>query len=97
MAILRIENNDDFRKEYPMNIVSQSNRVRLVLKKHQLLSLRGVKPRVAVNCNHGVLWITNSNDPYDHIIGAGRRFTPKRKGNVLIEAMRDASVDIEES
>ena len=80
-----------------MNIVPQSNKVQLVLKRHQLISLRGAKPRLAVNCSHGVVWITNSNDPYDHIVGAGRRFTPKRKGNVLIEAMRDATVDIEES
>ncbi len=79
-----------------MNIVPQSNKIQLVLKRHQLISLRGAQPRMAVNCNHGVLWITNSGDPYDHIIGAGRRFTPKRKGNVLIEAMRDATVDIEE-
>ncbi len=79
-----------------MNIVSQSNKIQLVLKRHQLISLRGAKPRLAVNCNHGVLWITNSNDPYDHIVGPGRHFAPKRKGNVLIEAMRDASVDIEE-
>jgi hypothetical protein len=79
-----------------MNIASQSNKIRLILKRHQMLSLRGARPRVAVNCNHGVLWITNSGDPYDHIIGAGRRFTPKRKGNLLIEAMRDAYVDIEE-
>ena len=79
-----------------MNIATQSNKVRLVLKRHQMLSLRGAKPRVAVNCSHGVLWITNSGDPYDHILGAGRAFSPKRKGNLLIEAMRDAYVDIEE-
>ncbi len=79
-----------------MNIVSQSDKVKLVLKRHQLISLRGAKPRLAVNCNHGLLWITNSGDPYDHIVSAGRRFSPKRKGNLLIEAMRDATVDIEE-
>ncbi len=79
-----------------MNIVSQSNKMRVVLKRHQLLHVRGAKPRMTVNCNHGVLWITNSGDPYDHIVGSGRRFSPKRKGNVLIEAMRDAYVDIEE-
>ncbi len=79
-----------------MNIVSQSDKVKLVLKRHQLISLRGAKPRLAVNCNHGLLWITNSGDPYDHIVSTGRRFSPKRKGNLLIEAMRDATVDIEE-
>ncbi len=79
-----------------MNITPQSNKIQLVLKRHQLITLRGAKPRLAVNCSHGVLWITNSGDPYDHIVGMGRGFTPKRKGNVLIEAMRDSTVDIEE-
>jgi hypothetical protein len=79
-----------------MNIVSQTNKIQLVLKRHQLLSLRGAKPRMAVNCRDGVLWITNSNDNRDHILGSGSYFSPKRRGNVLIQALRDASVDIEE-
>ncbi len=79
-----------------MNIVSQTNKVQLVLKKHQVLSLRGVKPRMSIKCQGGVLWITNSNDPRDHILVHADRFSPQRKGNVLIEAMRDAAVDIEE-
>ena len=80
-----------------MNIATSSNKIQLVLKQHQLVTLRGAKPRVSVDCHHGVLWITNSNDPRDHILGARQHFRPQRKGNVLIEAMRDASVDIEES
>jgi hypothetical protein len=79
-----------------MNIVSQTNKVKVVLKRHQLLSLRGAQPRMAIACKDGVLWITNSNDNRDHIVAAGNRFSPTRRGNVLIQAMRDASVDIEE-
>ena len=79
-----------------MNIATPSKKVRLVLKKHQLFSLRDARPRVAINCRDGVLWITNSNDNRDHILIASDKFSPQRKGNVLIEALRDASVDIEE-
>lgn len=80
-----------------MNIIPQSSKIQLVLKRHELVSLRGVEPQVAVKCSHGVLWVTNSGDPRDHIIvGAGRGFSPARKGNVVIEAMRDSTVDIEE-
>ena len=80
-----------------MNIIPQSSKIQLVLKRHELISLRGVKPQTAVNCRHGVLWVTNSGDPRDHIIvGAGRAFSPARTGNVVIEAMRDSTVDIEE-
>jgi hypothetical protein len=79
-----------------MNIVASNKKVRLVLKKHQLFSLRSAQPRTSIGCTDGVLWITNSNDPRDHILGASQVFSPKRKGKLIIEAMRDASVDIEE-
>jgi spermidine synthase len=68
----------------------------MTLKKHQLLALRGTKPRVAIKCRDGVLWITNSNDNRDHIIIASEKFSPQRKGTVLIQAMRDSRIDIEE-
>jgi hypothetical protein len=79
-----------------MNIATPTKKVRLVLKKHQLLALRGIKSRVAIDCKDGVLWITNSGESRDHILVTSDRFSPKRKGSVLIEAMRDSHVDIEE-
>jgi len=79
-----------------MNIATPTRKVRVVLKKHQVLSLHGAEPRVAINCKDGVLWITNSNDHRDYILTAADRFSPKRNGNVLIEALRDSHVDIEE-
>ena len=79
-----------------MNITTPTTKVRLVLKKHQMLTLRGARPRVAIGCRDGVLWITNSNDNRDHILIKSDKFSPKRKGTVLIEAMRDSHVDIEE-
>lgn len=80
-----------------MNIATpNSHKVRVMLKKHQLVALRGAKPRVAVNCREGVIWVTNSNDNRDHILIANDKFSPRRKGTVLIEAMRDSYVDIEE-
>lgn len=79
-----------------MNIATPTKKVQLVLKKHQLLSLRGAHSRVAINCTNGVLWITNSNDNRDHILITSDRFSPRRKGKMLIEALRDSFVDIEE-
>jgi hypothetical protein len=79
-----------------VNIVSPTNKVKVILKQHQLLMLRGAQPRMAIACKDGILWITNSNDDRDRILPAGRSFSPQRKGNVVIEALRDASVDIEE-
>ena len=79
-----------------MNITTPTSKVRMTLKKHQLLSLRGAKPHVAIQCKDGVLWITNSNDNRDHIIVSTEKFSPRRKGTVLIQAMRDSRIDIEE-
>lgn len=79
-----------------MNIATTNHKVQLTLKKHQLLSLRGAKPRMRIKCQDGVLWVTNSNDNRDHVLMATDRFSPQRKGTVLIEALRDAAVDIEE-
>ena len=79
-----------------MNIVTPSKKVRLMLSKHQLLALRGAKPRLDINCEEGVLWVTNSSDQRDHILISADRFSPRRRGTVLIEAMRDSYVDIEE-
>jgi spermidine synthase len=79
-----------------MNIATPTKKVQLVLKKNQLLALRGAESRVAIDCQDGVLWITNSGESRDHILIKSDRFSPRRKGNVLIEALRDSHVDIEE-
>lgn len=79
-----------------MNIATPTNKIRLVLKRHQMLSLHRVKPQTSIDVSEGVVWITNSNDIHDHIVTARQHFSPSRRGTVLIEAMRDASVDIEE-
>ncbi len=79
-----------------MNIATPTRKVRVMLKKHQLLSLHGAQPRLDIKCNDGVLWITNSNDNRDHVLITADLFSPARKGNVIIQALRDSYVDIEE-
>ena len=79
-----------------MNIVSQTPKVELVLKRHQLLSLNKTQPKMAIECKDGVIWVTAEGEHEDHILSAGRNYAPKAKGNVVIEAMDDACVDIEE-
>jgi hypothetical protein len=79
-----------------MNIVSQTPKVELVLKRHQLLSLSEAQPKMAIECKDGVIWVTAEGEHQDYILSAGRKYAPKAKGNVVIEAMNDARVDIEE-
>ena len=47
-----------------------------------------------VICEHGVLWLTQSGDPIDHVLLPGQRYTLKKTGKVLVEALREASLSI---
>ena len=79
-----------------MNLSSQTRKIELLLKKHQLLRLNEAEPRMAIECKNGVLWVTHSGEGQDYMLRAGRRYEPKTSGSVVIEAMDDACVDIEE-
>ncbi len=79
-----------------MNIRSQTHRVEVLLKKHQLLTLNEIQPRMAIECKHGVIWVTHSGERQDYMLRAGRQYMPKGQGTLVIEAVDDACVDIEE-
>jgi hypothetical protein len=79
-----------------MILVSQTPRIEVLLKPRQLLNLGNVRHRTAIECKQGVLWVTSSRDLGDHVLSAGQRFIPGRKSKVIIEAINDACVDIEE-
>ncbi|MGZ9165722.1 MAG: DUF2917 domain-containing protein [Anaerolineales bacterium] len=79
-----------------MKLISQTPRIELILKPHQLLSLGQVRHRMAIECKQGVLWVTSSGDHDDHLLYAGQRFTPVNNRKLVIEAIKDACVDIEE-
>ena len=79
-----------------MNLSSQTRKIELLLKKHQLLILHEAQPRMAIECKNGVIWVTRSGERKDYILCAGQRYEPKTPGSVVIEAMDKACVDIEE-
>jgi hypothetical protein len=79
-----------------MNILSQTHKVELLLKRHQLLSLNETQPKMDIECKDGVVWVTCEGEQQDYMLRAGRHYAPKTKGNVVIEAIDDACVDIEE-
>jgi DUF2917 family protein len=79
-----------------MNIRSQTHKLELLLKKHQLLTLNEVQPQMAIECKQGVIWVTHSGERQDYMLRAGRQYLPKGKGKLVIEAVDDARVDIEE-
>ena len=78
-------------------IQSQTNKLEVLLKKHQLLTLLETQPQMAIECKHGVIWVTHTGERQDYMLRAGRHYIPKGKGSLVIEAIDDACVDIEES
>ena len=79
-----------------MNIQPQTHTLELILKKHQLLTLNDVQPKMAIECKEGVIWVTRSGDWTDYWLSAGRHYLPKGTGSVVIQAMDDTRVAIEE-
>ncbi len=79
-----------------MNIMSQTHKLELLLKKHQLLTLNEAQPKMAIECKEGVIWVTHSGEHQDYMLRPGRHYIPKTKGSLVIEAIADACVDIEE-
>ena len=66
----------------------------LELQRKSLCRLRGRKHGPAVACLEGAVWITQAGDPRDHVLLAGEEFAVDRRGDVLVEAMREARVRV---
>ena len=80
-----------------MNLTSQTPRIELLLHSRELLNLDNRQNRMAIACKNGVIWVTCVGEHQDHILRAGKRYVPKTKGAILIEAIGESRVDIEES
>lgn len=66
---------------------------RLALARGDSLSLddaRGTTVRVG----RGQLWITQYGDPTDHVLEAGDSWAVERNGRTIVQAQRDALVDL---
>jgi hypothetical protein len=80
-----------------MNLVSKTPKIELLLQPHELLSLNNKRQSVAVACKNGVVWITCEGEERDQVLRPGRRYVPRTKGSIVIEAISEACVDIEEN
>ena len=80
-----------------MNLNSKTPRIEFLLHPHQVLNLENTQNRMAIECKNGLIWITCAGEGQDYMLRAGRRYAPKTKGKVVIEAIDEACVDIEEN
>lgn len=78
-----------------MNLMSPTPRIELLLQPREVLNLDN-RQQMAIECKNGVIWVTCAGEHQDHILRAGRRYVPKTKGTIVIEAIDEARVDIEE-
>ncbi len=80
-----------------MNLITRTPRIELLLRRNQLLNLENSQPHMAIECKDGVLWVTVSGDNRDHMIFAGQRFNPVKGTKVIVQALKDSNLDIEEN
>lgn len=80
-----------------MNLTSKTPRIELLLRQREVLNLDNSQHRMAIECKNGVIWVTCPGEYQDHILHAGKRYIPKTKGPIVIEAIDEARVDIEEN
>ena len=80
-----------------MNLTSRTPRIELFLRPRELLNLDNSRHRTTIECRNGVIWVTCTGEHYDHILYAGWRYTPRSRGSIVIEAIDEARVDLEEN
>lgn len=71
----------------------QSNN-RLHLTENQYKTLDRTFPGQTIECEDGVLWVTQKGDREDHILLRGDKLVIEHRGKVLIEAMRESNLTI---
>lgn len=80
-----------------MNLTSATPRIELLLRPRQVLNLDNRQHGMAIECKNGMVWVTCAGEHQDYILRAGRSYTPRTKGRVVIQALDEARVDIAES
>jgi hypothetical protein len=80
-----------------MNLTSKTPSVELLLHPRQVLNLDNHQHRMAIECKNGVIWVTCTGENQDYVLRAGKRYVPGTKGTVVIEAIDESRVEIEEN
>lgn len=80
-----------------MNLMSKNPKIELLLHPREVLNLDNRQQQMAIECKNGLIWVTCAGEQQDYVLRAGRRYVPKTKGTVVIEAIDEARIDIEEN
>ena len=66
-----------------------------VLQRDDVISIRSRGRRYRVDCVTGRVWATIDGDRHDTLLGAGESMTDGKRGTIVIQALRTATVRIE--
>ena len=80
-----------------MNLTSKTPNVELLLRPQQVINLDNDQHHMAIECKNGVIWVTCTGENQDYVLHAGRRYVPRSKGPIVIEALDESRVEIEEN
>lgn len=61
------------------------------LRRDERIRLDGNAAGRVISCREGVLWLTQTGNPGDHLIRAGESFSVGHPGLVLISALEDST------
>jgi hypothetical protein len=62
----------------------------LRLCRDELVRLDGAVAGTVVSCGKGILWLTQTGNPGDHLIRAGEAFAIEQPGMVLISGLEES-------
>ena len=61
------------------------------LRRDERIRLEGNVAGRLISCREGVLWLTQTGNPGDHLIRAGEAFSVDHPGLILISALEDSA------
>ena len=72
----------------------ETNAPLLILQAGEVVALNDAAgTRVQARC--GTVWVTEENDPNDHIVGPGDSFVLARGGRTVIQALQSAWISLQ--
>lgn len=66
------------------------------LAAHEVWSSEAI-PGLQIVCKQGIVWLTQSNDPHDHILSPAQQFLAAYRGKVVVQALTAATIKTQRS
>lgn len=71
--------------------------MKLHLERKTILPVENPGHGLVIECESGILWVTQMHDGEDHILKPGQRFVAGPRGSIVVQSLQDGWVSIRES